>query len=297
LLEQVTADVVPFAWNAAGQTYSSADGYQDGDERLPASLNYKGTTYIPIRLLAETLGYDVQWDDASKTATIAAPDANDDPSEGLPSSASDKPKQILSNAAVTNTNATLLSGPDASAAAIDVIPSGTTVNVGAETSRDWLQVEYDGHTGYLQPSATNYRFEADRPAWEQTADAIIASGLQQLGKPYKFGASSSQTDTFDCSSFTKYVFGLHGVKLPRVSRQQSQQGKDVSLDSLRKGDLLFFTTPARKNKTGLDHIGHVAIYLGNGQLLHTYRVGIGVTVTALDNNWESRLVSAKRVLG
>jgi cell wall-associated NlpC family hydrolase len=104
-----------------------------------------------------------------------------------------------------------------------------------------------------------------------------------------------QTTTFDCSSFTKFIFGSIGIALPRDSREQSKEDTLVALDQ-RKGDLLFFTTPQHKDKTGLDHIGHVALYLGDNKVLHTYRVGISVTDTSLDANWTKRIVEAKRIV-
>ena len=86
------------------------------------------------------------------------------------------------------------------------------------------------------------------------------------------------------------------MSLPRDSRQQSQLGTEVSIDQLREGDLVFFTTPKRKNKSGIDRIGHVAVYLGNGLMLHTFRPGIGVTISELNSSWKDRFVQAKRVL-
>jgi cell wall-associated NlpC family hydrolase len=293
---QVEANIVDFSWKIGGHKYSSDTSYSDGSVQLPTSLNYQGTTYIPIRLLAETLGYQVEWDNATRTATLEDPDNSEDPVADLPEENKGKPVTIENNPAHVTSSVNLLSSNDADSKVVATLTAGTQVNISKELGREWLQVAADGQTGYIPASVTDYRFEADRPAWEQKADSIITTGLQFLGTPYLFGAKAGQTATFDCSSFTEYAFGQHKVKLPRVSRQQSTVGKDVPLDQLRKGDLLFFTTPARKKKTGLDHIGHVAIYLGSNQVLHTYRVGIGVTVTTLDAGWKSRLVSAKRVL-
>ena len=120
--------------------------------------------------------------------------------------------------------------------------------------------------------------------------------MKYLGTPYKFDASLGQTATFDCSSFVNYIYGLLDIKLPRNSRQQSKIGEEVSRDQIRKGDLLYFTTPARKDKEGVNRIGHVAVYLGDNKVLHTYRSGIGVTVTELDSNWNNRMIKAMRVI-
>jgi cell wall-associated NlpC family hydrolase len=292
-LQQVTADLVPFYWKAGDSRFSAVDGYNDGAEQLPGSLNYKGTTYIPIRLLAETLGYEIGWDDVSKTATIFDPAHSDDPASDFP--AGDK-VEYVPNTAFLKSSALMLAQADVGAAVLETFTPGMKINVTEESSREWLGVSLNGHQGYVAAAATDYRFKADRPEWEQKADTIIAAGLTYLGVPYQFGASSKQTATFDCSSFTRYIFTQNGLNLPRDSRQQSQVGQDVAINNMRKGDLIFFTTPQRKNEKGLQRIGHVAVYLGDNKVLHTYRVGIGVTVTALDDNWRGRIISAKRII-
>ncbi|MDF2960630.1 MAG: hypothetical protein K0S39_2365 [Paenibacillus sp.] len=292
-IQQVTADLSPFYWKAGDSRFSAVEGYNDGTEQLPGSLNYKGTTYIPIRLLAETLGYEVGWDDSTKTATILDPAQSDDPVSDLPTPSK---TEYSPNAALLKASAVMLEKPDGAAAVLETLPVNTKVEVQAEQGRDWLQISVNGRQGYVSAAATDYRFKADRPAWERKADAVIATGLKYLGTPYEFGASSKQTATFDCSSFTRYIYGQNGVTLPRNSREQSQIGQDVDINKVRKGDLLFFTTPARKQASGLQRIGHVAVYLGDNKLLQTYRVGIGVTVTELDDNWKGRMISAKRVI-
>ncbi|MDQ0416720.1 cell wall-associated NlpC family hydrolase [Croceifilum oryzae] len=123
----------------------------------------------------------------------------------------------------------------------------------------------------------------------QLADKIIATGNKYLGTPYQFGAKSGQTKTFDCSSFQQYIFGQNGIKLLRSSRQQATQGTSVSKDELRKGDLIFFRT-----KSSNGQIAHVAMYAGDGKILHTYGPG-GVRYDKL-SNWMSTFVSAKRMI-
>ncbi|WP_261808111.1 C40 family peptidase [Paenibacillus sp. N3.4] len=98
-----------------------------------------------------------------------------------------------------------------------------------------------------------------------TANSIISVGKQYLGTPYQFGSNAGQTRTFDCSSFTQYVFNRNGISLPRSSKEQSHVGTYVSRSNLRPGDLVFFSIPS---KPGV--INHVAIYMGNGNILHTY---------------------------
>ena len=128
------------------------------------------------------------------------------------------------------------------------------------------------------------------------ANQIISTGLQYLGTPYVFNAPSYQTDSFDCSSFIKCIFEINGIILPRNSRQQFEVGVPISFDQIKKGDLLFFTTGERKNRKGLSRIGHVAIYIGQDQILHTYRQGKKVMISVLNSYWKKSFIGAKRVL-
>lgn len=124
------------------------------------------------------------------------------------------------------------------------------------------------------------------------ADKVINNGEDYLKTPYKFGSSKSTTKTFDCSSFTQRVFKEAGISLPRDSRQQSGEGKSVSLKNVQKGDLIFM----RSSGSSSDRITHVAIYAGNGKILHTYGRP-GVTYSKFwDTNWEKRVVKVRRVL-
>ena len=80
-------------------------------------------------------------------------------------------------------------------------------------------------------------------------------------------------------SFVKTVFAEYGITLPRVSRDQAKEGKFVSKSNLQTGDLVFFTTvDSGKN------IGHVGIYVGNGNMIHTYGEG-GVKFTSMNKEW------------
>ncbi|MBT2658400.1 C40 family peptidase [Bacillus sp. ISL-18] len=102
------------------------------------------------------------------------------------------------------------------------------------------------------------------------ANQIISTGLQCLGTPYVFNAPSFQTDSF--------------------------VGVPISFDQIKKGDLLFFTTRERKNRQGLSRMGHVAIYIGQDQMFHTYRQGKKVLISELNSYWKKSFIGAKRVL-
>ncbi|MDR6225760.1 C40 family peptidase [Desmospora profundinema] len=132
-----------------------------------------------------------------------------------------------------------------------------------------------------QPANQPAQSAPQQQSQSQTAfgDRIIQTGEKYMGTPYKLGARSGQTQTFDCSSFVQYVFGQNGVKLPRTATQQSYVGKEVSRSELQKGDLVFF-----KLQSSNGNIGHVGIYAGDGKLLHTYGPG-GVRYDSMSTKW------------
>jgi cell wall-associated NlpC family hydrolase len=130
-------------------------------------------------------------------------------------------------------------------------------------------------------------------SWSVEANDIINYGNTFLGTPYKYGAKYGNTMFFDCSSFIKWVYRNY-ITLPRSSADQAKAGKYVSRSNLRKGDLVFFR--AYGSSRSSTKITHVAIYAGNGKLLHTYGQG-GVRYTNLNSgSWSDRYVTARRVL-
>lgn len=129
--------------------------------------------------------------------------------------------------------------------------------------------------------------------WEQKADAIINTGKTQLGVPYVFGGDQAGVG-FDCSGFTQYAFNQNGFNLPHNAAMQSQLGTPVSKDQLRKGDLVFLSG------TYTAGVSHVAIYLGNNQVLHASTLGgtREVKITTLFGNpyYDEHYWGARRII-
>jgi len=131
---------------------------------------------------------------------------------------------------------------------------------------------------------------------DATADQIINFGLKYLGVPYVFGAKAGQTKSFDCSSFTQYVYGHYGISLPRLANSQKQVGKSVSFNNLKKGDLMFFHTGFMSVSNDPNRADHVGIYMGDNKILHTTPSGGGVNVTKINSYWKKTFIIGKRVL-
>jgi len=107
------------------------------------------------------------------------------------------------------------------------------------------------------------------------------------GVPYKLGGNSMKG--IDCSAFTKKVYGIFSIDLPRTAREQLQQGKRVvGRDSLDTGDLVFFQT--RKNRI------HVGVFLGGSEFFHLSSRNRAGKVDSIDSTYFStRFISGVRL--
>ena len=120
------------------------------------------------------------------------------------------------------------------------------------------------------------------PAPSRAAGVAVRFALAQLGKPYVFAAAGP--GSYDCSGLTMAAWRAAGVSLPHFARWQYNQGHHVSRDQLAPGDLVFFYSP----------ISHVAMYIGNGLIVHAPTSGDVVRVVPL-SNFSSDYVGATRL--
>ncbi len=120
---------------------------------------------------------------------------------------------------------------------------------------------------------------------------VLEVAASQIGTPYRWGGDSPDSG-FDCSGFVRWVFEQLGVELPRDSRSQAAVGVVVDRKDLRPGDLLFYS-----RRRGSNRVGHVGIYLGEGQFLHSPRRGQPIQVSpAFDSYRQAVFLGARRVL-
>jgi len=102
------------------------------------------------------------------------------------------------------------------------------------------------------------------------AATAIQVALSKVGSPYRRGATGP--GAFDCSGLTSYAYAAAGITLPRTSAGQSKIGPQLSRGELQPGDLVFYYSP----------ISHVALYLGNGMIVHARTEGTPLSVTSVD---------------
>lgn len=118
-------------------------------------------------------------------------------------------------------------------------------------------------------------------------DRVMAHARKFLGTPYGFGTDGASRT--DCSGFTQQVFSQFGISLPHSAAEQASYGKDVEKKDLQVGDLMFFHT--YKNEPS-----HVAIYAGDGQIIHASYKNRRVQYDDIDKGYyKQRFMYAKRL--
>ena len=103
--------------------------------------------------------------------------------------------------------------------------------------------------------------------------SVVNYALQFVGNPYVYGGTSLTNGT-DCSGFTQSVLANFGISISRTAASQSGGGTAVDMSNLQPGDLLFYD-----NGSG---IGHVSMYIGNGQVVHASNEQTGIIVSSVD---------------
>lgn len=106
-------------------------------------------------------------------------------------------------------------------------------------------------------------------------ETIVSLAPTLLDKPYKFGASVSKDspNSFDCSSLTAYLYAQAGIAIPRICDDQYNFGVEVEESVARPGDLVFFR--GNRDDISPDKVGHVGVYMGDGEVIHAGGVSIG----------------------
>ncbi len=143
----------------------------------------------------------------------------------------------------------------------------------------WYKTAYKSGVSYISSKYCSV-VQMDKST-NAAIERVIEEGCKYLGVKYVYGAtryhdgsgkklSGFSTSAFDCSSLMQYIFKTGAdVNLQVNTRTQIYQGTTVKKSDIKRGDLLFFTNASRKNNTGIERVGHVALYLGDNYILHT----------------------------
>lgn len=201
---------------------------------------------------------------------------------------------------------------------IKVFNTNNSVKVTGENG-DWYVVDINGEKAYISKSllskekvevtsrSSNSLNEANsqQPAEqtpapvEQPAEQPVASNpsgaaIVQYAKTflgYRYVYGTAGPNTFDCSGFVQYVYKHFGYSISRSSGTQANDGVAVSKSNLQPGDILIF------RDTSNSRIGHVGLYIGDGQFIHASNSKTGVIISSLSTSaYQKRYVGARRIL-
>lgn len=162
---------------------------------------------------------------------------------------------------------------------ITLVAMGEELEVAA-VEGDWVKVLLDNDEVYV--SAEYVEVSAELGTAVTMTELLYGQGVSDvrvdvcqyakefIGNPYVWGGTSLTKGT-DCSGFVMRVFQKYGVKLPRNSRAQANCGTTIKVSEAKPGDLIFYA----KGKT----INHVAIYIGNGQVVHASSPKTGIKIS------------------
>ena len=190
-------------------------------------------------------------------------------------------KPVVQNAQyikATGNSVNLRSGAGTSYAVLGQVHAGESYAVLGKTG-NWYKIYYKNQTAYLY--ADYGAVFTVQKSKNQEVESVISEGYKLLGIPYVYGAvrlhdgngkllKGFTAQKFDCSSLIQYIFYKGADELLQVTtRTQVKQGEFVAKKDLQRGDCMFFTNESRQHLTGVERVGHVALYLGDNYILHT----------------------------
>jgi len=202
----------------------------------------------------------------------------------------------------TSQYGTAYTEPDPASMPVSDLVIGNLVSKAGEIS-GYTQIKYpDGRLAWARSSelvpAEEIFFKT--PLQEN----LVHSALRFHGIPYLWGGTSSKT--IDCSGLVCNIYFMNGLQLPRDADMQALIGRELTTsmvpDQLEPGDLLFFGRKASEGRE--ENVTHVAMYIGNGEYIHSAGYRERVSINSMDSSQESFIerypeifVRAVRILG
>ena len=141
-------------------------------------------------------------------------------------------------------------------------------------------VDYNSEASSSDSSSDTSSDSSSASSSSGSGSSVVSYATQFVGNPYVWGGTSL-TSGADCSGFVQSVYANFGVSLPRTSYEQQNAGYEVSYADAQPGDLICYG-------------GHVAIYMGNGQIVHASNARDGIKVS--DNAAYRTITSVRRLV-
>ena len=141
-------------------------------------------------------------------------------------------------------------------------------------------VDYNSDASSSGSSSDSSSDSSSASSSSGSGSSVVSYATQFVGNPYVWGGTSL-TSGADCSGFVQSVYANFGVSLPRTSYEQQNAGYEVSYADAQPGDLICYG-------------GHVAIYMGNGQIVHASNARDGIKVS--DNAAYRTITSVRRLV-
>ena len=182
----------------------------------------------------------------------------------------------------------LRSAPGYEADVLGYYGDGTAVEITA-VSGEWMRVSTGDAEGYMHSDYIGISAdETAGTAYSGIGQTIVDTGYKYTGVPYVWAGTSPYG--FDCSGFVYYVFTENGYTVNRTAASLYNNGTAVDRSELIPGDIICFTDGSYYN------IGHVGIYVGDGNFIHASSGAGYVTTNSLSENYyNSHYYGARRI--
>ena len=221
-----------------------------------------------------------------------------------------KPENGKGEVINVSSNLRIRSNPSTSSSIVGYLSAGNRFDITGK-SGSWYKINYNGKIGYVHSDYVRKVTDDNNGGQVSNKyDKVLSIMKAHIGTPYVFGGSGEYITTsslnalknrfpgqaysvpskymnanyraFDCSGFTQWAFNQVGVSLGRTTYDQVNAGVEVNASNAKAGDLLFFS-----------NLGHVGMYIGNGQWIESPKTGEYVRITNVPWNLIGR---ARRVL-
>jgi peptidoglycan DL-endopeptidase CwlO len=163
---------------------------------------------------------------------------------------------------------------------------GQTYEALSGAGQGWVKIRTGGREGYIRTTGNASVVEKAHETVDENVKKrrqVVEYAMQFVGGRYVYGGVDPNRGV-DCSGFTRYVLSNSAsIALPHSSKGQSSYGKQVTVEEMQPGDLLFYS--------GSGGINHVALYIGDGKIVHASTEKTGIKTSPYDYREPVKIVS------